>query len=343
MWFWIIVIAVVIGAIIAYLNLSNRKLNLWKYLEKQYNMKRITVLYICSLIILFCAVSCRGNRASSKGEENFLSYNGNYHEDIIKPEVLAWKRVASLICHHVSPDTETQWSAMEADSIGDAILSNPRMPVGEQIAMLYEMQNFIAYGMSYLPAVIGLNKEIALKALNMGRISENMMDSLRKENFSDPQSLVAYQHATYMNFCLFTVAVTQYADGEPQLVASALEANENFKTRSQRLFDELNDVQAYRSASLISNTALYITSYVILLSLSQPIPREEILPIGIWIDEMTTPIIVAIQENKIPSLNIRVDDYSETIKEATTQRVHLIRLLADGIEATHVNFPLGDY
>ena len=58
---------------------------------------------------------------------------------------------------------------------------------------------------------------------------------------------------------------------------------------------------------------------------------------------MTTPIIVAIQENKIPSLNIRVDDYSETIKEATTQRVHLIRLLADGIEATHVNFPLGDY
>lgn len=46
MWFWIIVIAVVIGAIIAYLNLSNRKLNLWKYLEKQYNMKRITVLYI---------------------------------------------------------------------------------------------------------------------------------------------------------------------------------------------------------------------------------------------------------------------------------------------------------
>ena len=73
MWFWIIVIAVVIGATIAYLNLSNRKLNLWKYLEKQYNMKRITVLYICSLIILFCAVSCRGNRASSKGEENFLS------------------------------------------------------------------------------------------------------------------------------------------------------------------------------------------------------------------------------------------------------------------------------
>lgn len=104
------------------------------------------------MVFLLGCISCNGKTTSL--DPDFLAYEGNFHNDIIKPEVEAWKKVAGLIYPRVCDDTDTQWAAALADSLSNNLLKRPNLPVGEQIARLYEIQDITAYGMSYFSAII---------------------------------------------------------------------------------------------------------------------------------------------------------------------------------------------
>lgn len=97
----------------------------------------ISILVAC---LLLSSTSCKGNNRleTSGSSDNFLAFNGNFHEEIIKPEVNAWKKVARVMYPRVCDDTETQWAASQVDSMGTALLEHQTMSNGEQLAKLYE-------------------------------------------------------------------------------------------------------------------------------------------------------------------------------------------------------------
>lgn len=117
---------------------------------------RLTFIYCIVVLTMLVTQSCS---AKSRGgidavNASFLAFNGNYHEEIIKPEVKSWLKVAKVMYPRVCDDTETQWAAELVDSLGNDLLKRNDLPIGEQIARLYEIQDIIAYGMSYFAAVI---------------------------------------------------------------------------------------------------------------------------------------------------------------------------------------------
>ena len=97
--------------------------------------------YLITTIIIACTFlfseSCKGNKLSEAdtiSDEYYLAYSGNFHEEIIKPEVHAWQKVAKVIYPRVCDDTETQWAAFQADSLANVLLSESNFSNGEQLA-----------------------------------------------------------------------------------------------------------------------------------------------------------------------------------------------------------------
>ncbi len=302
--------------------------------------------YLFVPIILACTLlfseSCKGNKLSETGnisDEYYLAYSGNFHEEIIKPEVQAWQKVAKEIYPRVCDDTETQWAALQADSLGNVLLSQKSLSDGEQLARLYEIQNMIAYGMSYFSAIIGAytNPNASEAARMMMQSSYAEIDSLRSTDYKNARMLVAFEQTTYANFGLFMELGTQYSDGEPQFVTNNQEMNALNNAKINVLFKEEKDsVQAFRYSTLINNTTFFMTYCPLAFWLAgsdfQQENQAEYIKIGGWFDEQASEVNKAIIANDITHLpKMSSDTYSEIVKQASEYRVCLIQLLEKGI------------
>ena len=102
---------------------------------------RDSFIYCLIVLSMFLTQSC-----SAKSNENidtvnntFLAFNGNYHEEIIKPELESWLKVAKVMYPIVCDDTETHWAAALVDSLGNDLMKKPDLPIGEQLGRLYEI------------------------------------------------------------------------------------------------------------------------------------------------------------------------------------------------------------
>lgn len=225
--------------------------------------------YLITTIIIACTFlfseSCKGNKLSEAdtiSDEYYLAYSGNFNEEIIKPEVHAWQKVAKVIYPRVCDDTETQWAALQADSLANVLLSESNFSNGEQLARLCEIQNTIAYGMSYFSAIIGAytNPKASEAARMMMQSSYAEIDSLRSTDYKNARMLIAFEQTIYANFGLFMELGTQYSDGEPQFVKNNQEMNALNNAKINVLFKEAKDsVQAFRYSTLINNTTFFMT------------------------------------------------------------------------------------
>lgn len=296
------------------------------------------------LIIFFLlfSISCKGNKLSESDsitDECYYAYSGNFHEEIIKPETQAWQKIARIIYPRVCDDTETQWAAFQADSLANVLLSESTLSNGEQIARLCEIQNTIAYGMSYFSAIIGAytNPKASEAARMMMQYSYSEMDSLRDTDYNNARMLVAFEQSSYANIGLFMELGTQYSDGEPQFVTNNQEMNAVNNAKINVLFKDCNDtVQAFRYASLINNTTFFMTYCPLAFWLAgsdfQQANQDEYIKIGGWFDKQVEQVNTAIYNNNMKDLpKMSLEKYSEIEKQASEYRVRLIELLANGI------------
>lgn len=293
--------------------------------------------------LLGCA-ACKGGKVSEPkdgADGYYLAYNGNFHDEVIRPEAEAWQKVARVICPRVCDDTEAEWAGHEADSLGGVLLSQPApgMSNGEQMARLCEMQNIIAYGMGYVAAVIGSysNPEMSEDARMIVMKSDAYLDSLRNADYADARMMMGYEVRAYANFSLFMVLGTRYADGEPQFVANNLAMNYQNASRIKELFDKMSDpVQAYRYSSVISNTSFFLTYCPLTFWLAgeefQQSHVNEYIKIGGWFDEQMEVIEKAFEDENVAALPyMSTERYTEIEKQASAYRVRLIELLYEGI------------
>ena len=299
----------------------------------------VPIILACTL---FFSVSCKGNKLSDAetiADEYYLTYNVNFHEEIIKPEVQAWQKVAKVIYPRVCDDTETQWAAFQADSLANVLLSESNFSNGEQLARLCEIQNTIAYGMSYFSAIIGAytNPKASEAARMMMQSSYAEIDSLRNTDYRNARMLLDFEQSAYANIGLFMELGTQYSDGEPQFVTNNHEMNALNNARINVLFKECNDsVQAFRYSSFINNTTFFMTYCPLTFWLAgneyQQANQDEYIKIGGWFDKQVEQVNTAIYNNDIEGLpKLTLEEYSAIEKQASKYRVRLIELLANGI------------
>lgn len=306
-------------------------------------MKRYFPLVL--LLLILVTMACQGKASDSiysKNEsmESFLAYNGDFHNDIIVPQVKAWKEVAKVMYPQVCDDTETEWAAFQVDSLAKVILINPSLSKGEQLVRLYEIENIACYGMSYFSAVIGsyTNPDASQEALTIIPRSFEAMDTLKANHYKDADLLMLYEQSVYFNYCDFMILGTRYDEGEPQFVTNNIEMNEfNFVCVSY-LFKYLEDkTQAYRYSSIINNTSFFMTFCPLAFWLASSEFQEEYineyLEIGGWFDEKAVPVISAIRSGNIMTLSpMSEDEFSSLLKQSSEYRAKIINLFAKGIQ-----------
>lgn len=306
-------------------------------------LKNITsILVMCFLL---CSTSCKGNNSigTSGSDDNFLAFNGNFHEEIIKPEVNAWQKVARVMYPRVCDDTETQWAASQVDSLGTALLKHPTMSNGEQLAKLYEIQNMIAYGMSYFVSVIGTytNPEAAENARMIMHHSYASIDSLKSSGFDNARLLTVFEQSAYANFGIFMELGTQYADGEPSFVANNQEMNMMNAAKTNALFKNLkNEIQAFRYSTIVNNTTFFMTYCPLAFWLAgndfQHAHQDEYIKMGAWFDEQASIVNNAINNNITSLPQLSSEEFSNLARQASAYRVRLIDLLEEGISSIQI-------
>ena len=287
-------------------------------------MKTLNFLFIFSIIIIASCGSkaAQTEQATTAKKTDFLIYNGDFHKEIISPQVKAWQEVAKVMYPRVCDDTETEWAAQYADSLANDLLEKKDLPHGEQLTRLYEIENVICYGMSYFSAIIGtpINPEVAQESLTLMQRSYADVDSLKAVNYKSPKLLTEFEQSVYFNFGDFMILGTRYSDGDPQFVTNNIEMNQfNYACVSYLFQFMKNDTQAYRYSTHINNTSFFMTFCPLAFWLAgeefQQAHQEEYLKIGGWFDEKAAPVISALQSGSINLLTpISVDEYSSFLK-----------------------------
>lgn len=309
-------------------------------------MKQRILLCIVSLAMLIMqSCSAKNNIGNESTSNSILTFDGNYHEDIIKPEVEAWKKVAGLIYPRVCDDTETEWAAALADSLGNDLLNKPNLPVGEQIARLYEIQNIIAYGMTYFSAIIGshTHPEASEDALRIVRNTYSDMDSLKSAKYQDAELLTRFEINSYYNYGLFMELGVPYAEETPQYVRNNQQMQQYNYALVSQLFTKIGDItQAYRYSYIVNNTTFFMTFCPITFLLTGPEfqqkHQDEYIKIGGYFDSMLSPVKDMVVEDRASELSIiTTDEFSKILRESSKARTSIINLLATGISTIPVN------
>lgn len=302
-------------------------------------LHKLFSVMVCALVL---ATSCKGHKqadSTEAGDTYYLAYDRNFHNEIIKPEVLAWQKVARVIYPRVCDDTETQWAASLADSLCTALLKQPTLSNGEQLAKLYQIQNTIAYGMSYFVAVMGnaSNPESSWKARTIIERSDNEMDSLKSVDFNDPRMLIAFEQSTFDNFGLFIELALGSPDDEPRLVADNHELSSANIQAVISLFSSLSDsTQAYRYSSIVCNNTFIKTIFQLTYVLVGPdflqTNVREYQKICDLADNQLKEVNEAFANNDIARLpQMSLKDFTKIEKQASANRVRMVELLKEAI------------
>ena len=302
---------------------------------------RDSFIYCMVVLSMLLTQSCSAKSSENTDAENitFLAFNGNYHEEIIKPELKSWLKVAKVMYPLVCDDTETQWAAALVDSLGNDLLKKPELPVGEQIARLYEIQDIIAYGMSYFAAIIGshTHPDASEEALRIISNTYADMDSLKMVKYDVAEMLTKFEVTAYYNFGLFMELNVPYGEDIPQYVINNQQMQQYNHALISQLFTQLSDkTQSYRYSCIVNNTTFFMTFCPITFLLAGPDFQQkyqnEYIKIGGNFDSMLSPVKNKIVENKTASLPIITDEeFSKIIKESSIARAIIIDLLATGI------------
>lgn len=302
---------------------------------------RLTFIYFMVVLTMLVTQSCSAKSRGNTDAVNtsFLAFNGNYHEEIIQPEVKSWLKVAKVMYPRVCDDSETQWAAELVDSLGNDLLKRNDLPIGEQIARLYEIQDIIAYGISYFSAVIGshTNPEASEDALKIISNTYTEMDSLKIVNYEVADMLTRFELTTYYNFGLFMELGVPYGEDTPQYIINNQQMQEYNYALISQLFTQLPDkTQSYRYSYIVNNTTFFMTFCPITFLLAGPEFQQnyqtEYIKIGGYFDTLLSPIKDKIIDNDASTLPILTEaEFSKILRESSSARTIIIDLLATGI------------
>lgn len=302
--------------------------------------------FVCLLMVILIAattIRCNGNEGDNSARHNseYFDYEGNFHEDIIVPQVKAWKEVAKVMYPNVCDDTETEWAADHVDSLATVLINGKDLNPLEQLARLYHIEIAACYGMEYVSAILGasFDMEVSNRARMAYATSVAYLDSLKKYNYNDLWIFTDYQATVYYNYSYFMILATGFYDKQPEFVTQNISMNQEREDEIHTLYDDLHNGKSFfQHAELVFNSYFFLTFSPLTFwlggseFLSQPGVVDKYTTIAAWFDKYANPIIKSINDGKASELKaLPAREFSELLRQSAQYRAELISLLAKAI------------
>lgn len=290
--------------------------------------RSITIAFAC---IIWCIAYGCSNPKKQKIQDSpkKVTPSESAQNEIIKEYVKAFDAFAQIM-PKFGQDTEAQWAA---DTVHVMAVSLERSSYSypQRMAIISQMQNYTAYGMTYFNATIGLykNSELASYALKMIHPSDSIYNELKKTQFKDVRLLSVFNIASIQNMQLF-VALNRLNNDQPmgEELLSTMHALAAMDYITQA--KEYTDKEILKISSVMDAFSFFkmIYSLVCLFSGSEEQYNENMVPMvefAKFVDSQSTPIFNATEDKK--KIDVMSDEEHEKwLIKATQYKIDMLRL-----------------
>ena len=292
-------------------------------MKKLIYTRSVILLFICCFMILF---GCSGT--NSNAQESLQSQEEE--EEATIAYVCALDSFA-MVMPKIGSDSESYHAADTVHVIAQRILTT-KLGNLERQALIFQMNNYIAYGMSYFSAVMGLvhAPDVAGYVLHMLETSDSLYADIAKEEFQDTVAVIEFGYNSYMNLTLFAHLqnVISTANGREDIFMDnigisiqSLDVLANLKRKDKYSADEINRISAPIEAATFFNT---------FCPLIQPFApsrqylvdhKAKIIEMAKYFDKYANPMYIG---SPIPMSD---EDYHTFMLQSTKYKIEMLRML----------------
>lgn len=290
-------------------------------------------LIFISLHILFMLCSCTAQNPNSATMAE--------DKELIKTYVNALDSFA-MAMPIIGGDTESYWAADTVHCMAKDILAG-NYDYQKSMTKIYQIQDYIAYGMTYFSAIVSVYREpeLANFALSMIQTSDSLYSVIENEDYQKLSSIMEYGCLSLFNmqlFAHFQNSLNKANNEKPIFNEDAFGAS----LQSLEIMTALNEKFTYTDNDLkkISATLENADFFKAIFPLTQRFATSEeefnihlnlILEAARFFDEYANPIRRAYRagEEVKPMSDEQYKDY---FKKATMYKVAILRMTTDEIK-----------
>ena len=298
---------------------------------------RTVYVAVCAGMLMAC-LQARGAVVAT--EDSYLAYDGDFHQDIMRPQVLAWQKLAKVVYPNVSDDIECDWAANQADSIGKVILAAQDMSSEEQMVKLYDMQRRLTYGIGYSTAVfsMGSAQDMARAFLGWDSVYNHEVDSVRNVAHTNANALCGYREVVLLERFVYIAMALSLSNNDyaEERVSLLMEKINQDAQMNKMLSEEIDDEkQLYRySETLRDMLSFMMMVEMIHGSSTEPVSEQdvdEITTIANYFDGNANNIFQFCKGDidTLPAMDDK--EYSAQLKQSAEYKARLVEILAESV------------
>ena len=169
-------------------------------LSKHHDMKYKIVLLLTLILFFSCSVSQGDNTC-----EKWTGLSEKTEKRICDMYINALDSFA-MVMPKIGDDTESYWAADSVHAMATVAL-NEGCPFGKQLATIYQMQSYTAYGLSYFNAIIGMyhDPDASKLILHFSEDCDSLYNQCEIKSFKDVHTLTSLG-----NHSLFLLQLFKY-------------------------------------------------------------------------------------------------------------------------------------
>ena len=256
-------------------------------------------------------------------------------EDTVLTDYVCALDSFAMVMPKIGSDTESDWAADTVHAMATEIL-NGNYSENENLARIYQMNNYIAYGMCYFSAVIGTNHdpETADYALKIIETSDSVYSSIADKGFKDSFAIMELGYMSYFNLCMFAHLqneIQKAKDGGQIFqdnIGAPLQGMNMLLELKHKGYSQhdLEKISAPLEAAAFFNTFCpLIQFFAHSKEESLDETKAKVLEIAAYFDEHTNPMF---QENPKPMTD---EDYKRFIVKSTKYKTEMLRMLTEDV------------
>ena len=299
--------------------------------KKKHNFWEKYIIVVAAIIGCICACNVRSNDSSEFLTE-WLSLSPSVQEKIVQEYVNALDSFA-MAMPIVGGDTESAWAADTVHVMAERVKEGKRSFL-ESMSDIYQMQNYIAYGMSYFNAIVGLPHDTTRLCnyvlRDMLASSDSLHQAIVDENYRDIETWNVIRFGAILNMQLFYTLngmnnQPPYEDRDLNYSVLCQMALDSITCRRQ-----LTDKELFQASCFMESTAFFkmIVSLILLFDGSAGIvekKKDYITEAAHYFDAKADPVINLAYDGKEMQFlsDKKLDDY---LVKATKYKAGLLKI-----------------
>lgn len=261
---------------------------------------------------------------------------GNSEINLYKEYAEAFDEFAKVM-PVIGGDSVSTWAAdtvhLMAKELRKGNYSQP-----ETMARIAQMQDYTAYGLSYVSAIMAgsMDPSVSKELLGSIGVSDSIFRKIHKDNYSNPNKVIELSYNSYYHLQIF-LHLLNIIKPDHKMVYD--DSNFQFSTRCLTAIKRLQgthlytDQELYRVSSVIENVVFFncICPMAVAFSTSQnefSRNREKLQQVAEFFDHYATPLF---NSDATAILQMTDKEYLTFLKKSIEYRTDIIRTIADEV------------